>query len=128
MLLEPQPVTSKLAEVKNIPSLSPKTVDHLLNKLGQSSLYFPRLAVKFEEWVALLTNQRWRQELYERRIGKLATTSQPSKSAINLRQWLEQVGDMVEAGWQQFESLVSPLRSEERRVGKECRSRWSPYH
>src|SRR3712207_5471440 len=25
-------------------------------------------------------------------------------------------------------SQVSPLRSEERRVGKECRSRWSPYH
>ena len=23
---------------------------------------------------------------------------------------------------------VSQLRSEERRVGKECRSRWSPYH
>ena len=25
-------------------------------------------------------------------------------------------------------SLVTSLRSEERRVGKECRSRWSPYH
>src|SRR3712207_9138713 len=24
--------------------------------------------------------------------------------------------------------LVTPVRSEERRVGKECRSRWSPYH
>src|SRR3712207_8820662 len=24
--------------------------------------------------------------------------------------------------------LTAPLRSEERRVGKECRSRWSPYH
>ena len=23
---------------------------------------------------------------------------------------------------------ANPLRSEERRVGKECRSRWSPYH
>src|SRR2546430_5820154 len=23
---------------------------------------------------------------------------------------------------------TGPLRSEERRVGKECRSRWSPYH
>ena len=23
---------------------------------------------------------------------------------------------------------VDDLRSEERRVGKECRSRWSPYH
>ena len=27
------------------------------------------------------------------------------------------------------ESVIRPLlRSEERRVGKECRSRWSPYH
>ena len=25
-------------------------------------------------------------------------------------------------------NLLSLLRSEERRVGKECRSRWSPYH
>ena len=25
-------------------------------------------------------------------------------------------------------SYVDKLRSEERRVGKECRSRWSPYH
>ena len=24
--------------------------------------------------------------------------------------------------------VVLPMRSEERRVGKECRSRWSPYH
>ena len=24
--------------------------------------------------------------------------------------------------------IFSPDRSEERRVGKECRSRWSPYH
>ena len=25
-------------------------------------------------------------------------------------------------------SLLGYVRSEERRVGKECRSRWSPYH
>ena len=24
--------------------------------------------------------------------------------------------------------VSGPVRSEERRVGKECRSRWSPYH
>ena len=24
--------------------------------------------------------------------------------------------------------LIENIRSEERRVGKECRSRWSPYH
>ena len=26
------------------------------------------------------------------------------------------------------EAMKNPERSEERRVGKECRSRWSPYH
>ena len=26
------------------------------------------------------------------------------------------------------EKIIQVLRSEERRVGKECRSRWSPYH
>ena len=26
------------------------------------------------------------------------------------------------------EQLTKDVRSEERRVGKECRSRWSPYH
>ena len=26
------------------------------------------------------------------------------------------------------EALIEEVRSEERRVGKECRSRWSPYH
>ena len=28
----------------------------------------------------------------------------------------------------EFELLNKETRSEERRVGKECRSRWSPYH
>src|SRR2546422_11765511 len=27
-----------------------------------------------------------------------------------------------------LDAVSPPVRSEERRVGKECRSRWSPYH
>ena len=27
-----------------------------------------------------------------------------------------------------YRVIATPTRSEERRVGKECRSRWSPYH
>ena len=31
--------------------------------------------------------------------------------------------------WQRLDARIAALdRSEERRVGKECRSRWSPYH
>ena len=31
-------------------------------------------------------------------------------------------------GFKEVAKLVLEFRSEERRVGKECRSRWSPYH
>ena len=41
--------------------------------------------------------------------------------------------DKLKSIWQRFLSYISlfldgTTRSEERRVGKECRSRWSPYH
>jgi len=37
--------------------------------------------------------------------------------------------DAVEISrWGDPPQLADPRRSEERRVGKECRSRWSPYH
>ena len=32
------------------------------------------------------------------------------------------------AGLYEHFAVVADKRSEERRVGKECRSRWSPYH
>ena len=38
-------------------------------------------------------------------------------------QSVEAMSLLAEAG-----ARVDPVRSEERRVGKECRSRWSPYH
>src|SRR5256886_14387093 len=50
--------------------------------------------------------------------------------------YLERVGlgDLASGGYAKIgNEIVAPgtplgLRSEERRVGKECRSRWSPYH
>jgi len=41
--------------------------------------------------------------------------------SVTLEIWNEETGDDP---W----PLVNEIRSEERRVGKECRSRWSPYH
>ena len=39
-------------------------------------------------------------------------------------------GDVIDIKYQVSISVFSEeqVRSEERRVGKECRSRWSPYH
>jgi len=36
--------------------------------------------------------------------------------------------DWLEKHIAAWEPKLQALRSEERRVGKECRSRWSPYH
>ena len=64
----------------------------------------------------------------------------------SIRDWTEDYAtaaqtknpDPVRATWIAMTSLliftigmlgnVTTIRSEERRVGKECRSRWSPYH
>src|SRR3712207_8409481 len=36
--------------------------------------------------------------------------------------------DLGDGNAEPLQSVIVNLRSEERRVGKECRSRWSPYH
>ena len=38
------------------------------------------------------------------------------------------IGKKCEILWAKNGEEMVNLRSEERRVGKECRSRWSPYH
>ena len=56
-----------------------------------------------------------------------------SMQSAHIRERISQFGDKLylEFGGKLFDdyhaSRVLP-RSEERRVGKECRSRWSPYH
>ena len=48
--------------------------------------------------------------------------------AMKLAGWAEVKGRLLATPRIVMENEESVLRSEERRVGKECRSRWSPYH
>ena len=47
-------------------------------------------------------------------------------------EWIKRVEDTYAPALTPFinphQEQILPCRSEERRVGKECRSRWSPYH
>src|SRR3712207_6775489 len=61
--------------------------------------------------------------LYELGAHGMRETSQLKEAlAIDAGQLSRLVRRLEEQG------LLTRLRSEERRVGKECRSRWSPYH
>src|SRR2546422_9927546 len=53
------------------------------------------------------------------RQGKVPAAVVRKKFADDIRQ--EPLRELVQESWR-------VARSEERRVGKECRSRWSPYH
>ena len=48
--------------------------------------------------------------------------------AVPALMFFEAIPDKVAAEINAVLDAVAEARSEERRVGKECRSRWSPYH
>src|SRR3712207_342389 len=54
-----------------------------------------------------------------------ATTRSKTLAAFGplVRPWLEKIAGRIAVS-----DFARRVRSEERRVGKECRSRWSPYH
>jgi len=67
-------------------------------------------------------------------IAKAAGARVIGTASPNNHEFLRSLGidDVIDYHTQRFEDRVRDadvvLRSEERRVGKECRSRWSPYH
>jgi hypothetical protein len=101
-------VSKEKLQVELIPALSSERVDRLLDIVGNPSVYYPRLAIPFEEWASLLADDRNRQRLYQKRRG-LATVSLASVRATNLRQWLQKVADLVEESWQTVETILTPL-------------------
>src|SRR5690554_5162014 len=60
----------------------------------------------------------YRMELLGAEVETVSSGTKTLKDAMNeaMRHWVTNIDDTYY------------VRSEERRVGKECRSRWSPYH
>src|SRR2546430_17563049 len=52
----------------------------------------------------------------------------PSGRISSIRKWVAESRGKLVWDQQRTGSHYRQVRSEERRVGKECRSRWSPYH
>src|SRR5574340_1189648 len=60
-------------------------------------------------------------------VGNLISCSSAfSETSLNIRKFTVHI--LLKPDLENFEHYFTSMRSEERRVGKECRSRWSPYH
>ena len=79
-----------------------------------------------------LTNQIFRQELlhvYEQKSkSRDELVAEAWKAMLELAKAMREMTCIHPEAEQMIWDLSRQLRSEERRVGKECRSRWSPYH
>lgn len=88
------------AEVPSLPELALAQANQLIERIGNPDLIFPRLAIPFHLWGALLSHGGWRQRLYERRQGLTEQWSIP--------QWLQSGVSVIaqQLGWGQGELHV----------------------
>jgi Protein of unknown function (DUF1822) len=85
------------AAIAPLPPLPKAQADRLLERLGNPAVRFPRRAVPFSQWAALLSHGGWRQRLYEQRQGLNEPTSVP--------QWIQAgISSLVQPGFAQYTS------------------------
>src|SRR2546430_6724051 len=65
-------------------------------------------------------------EVLRHRLPDVRSEEKPRRPTLSPRAHRELVDGRIPK--RRADALISEFRSEERRVGKECRSRWSPYH
>ena len=101
-------------------------------KLGNNKEYMKNLG---EMLLAMIDPAGWEQNLTDGPKGMKAfnLVKKENVKYINQYYW-KRVADAWQ-NWVPFDLFqqifgedMQTVRSEERRVGKECRSRWSPYH
>ncbi|MEH2257537.1 DUF1822 family protein [Nostoc sp.] len=101
------------AEIAPLDSIAKIQAENLLERLGDPDVKFPRLAVPFSLWGALLAHSGWRKKLYELRQGLLIQWS--------ILQWLQTgVANLAQQwGWEKREFVVVPtgMRSAEPVLG-----------
>lgn len=85
------------ATVPSLATLALEQAENLLQRLSNTQILDPRLAIPFERWGALLEHDGWRQRLYEYRQGLSEQRS--------LLQWLQcGVSELAQQlGWQQLD-------------------------
>src|SRR5256885_11706641 len=84
-------------------------------------------AILYKESRELMAQEKW--DAAKERVDAYLKKEPKSAAALFDAGWLSEKRRDPKTAKDDYEkALASEPRSEERRVGKECRSRWSPYH
>jgi hypothetical protein len=94
------PVTATRAALAPIPSLEIDRISPLIERLGNPTKIFPRLAVPFAVWAAIVEQPELRQRLYQQR-----QTGQSTPAITRLSGWLQ---GQIETIWQTLDLVLLP--------------------
>jgi len=98
----------------------------------RASVHYGRVRKRLERagWLTLeLPRGKLRPDLWaEKGEARLRVVPRFGTEKENLSKQIERLAERAPVPRVRKKIIVVPDRSEERRVGKECRSRWSPYH
>lgn len=83
-----------------LPELSPSQAENLIQRLG-NDVMFPRLAIPFALWGALLEQETWRHQLWQRRTGGRETPG----AVVRLREWWQ---GNFSTSWQAIADVMQP--------------------
>ena len=108
-----------------------KRIQYLYENGGTNA--WAQMLLESDSITGLLSKAEYTEKMYDYDRDELKKMKETVQEVTDLGNQLAQekaeLEEMKQAQEQQQASLQSALdRSEERRVGKECRSRWSPYH
>lgn len=100
-------------KIADLPCLEERQAENLIQRLSNPELTFPRQAVPFQQWAALLNSPAWR-----RRLVEAASPEDSIPVATRLSDWFQSA---MGEGWQSVEmllgkssaSLVSQFRNAE---------------
>jgi len=97
------PEATTQGPVTCLESIPAGQAENLISRLGNPELAFPRQAIPFQQWGALLDQPSWRRAIAQQRSG---TSTQ--SSALRLGRWLQAQTDSVmqSEGWQSLENLM----------------------
>jgi len=86
------PSAATRSEITPLPALLLAQANNLLERLGNPSVAFPRRALPFSLWGALLEHGGWRQRLYEKRLGLAEQWSIPNWLREGISELPQQIG------------------------------------